>query len=60
MRLPNESGSVEQTMGGKTVARDARFLRTGGSYSYLLLPRKKTLEVCVILAQKLSLHQHHD
>jgi hypothetical protein len=46
-------------MGGKTVARDFLLLRTGGSYS-LLLPRKKTLEVGVILAQKLSLHQHYD
>jgi hypothetical protein len=47
-------------MGGKTVARDSLLLRTGGSYSYLLLPRKKTLEVGVILAQKLSLHQYYD
>jgi hypothetical protein len=30
-------------MGGKTVARDCLLLRTGGSYSYLLLPRKKNL-----------------
>jgi hypothetical protein len=40
-------------MGGKTVAHESLLLRNGRSYSYLLLPRKKTSEVGVILAQKL-------
>ena len=47
-------------MSGKTVARDSLLLRTGRSYSYLFLPRKKPLRLRLILAQKLSLHQHHE
>jgi hypothetical protein len=44
---------------GTAVARDSTLLRTARSCIHiLLLPRKKTVEVGIILAQKLFLHQH--